>query len=83
MSVGEIVEAIDIGQPTASHHLKILTETRFVLVEQRANVRLYRVNKSCLETFPSAAEIVMGQLPRYGPTVSDDRTPAPPARPWT
>jgi DNA-binding transcriptional ArsR family regulator len=75
MSVGEIVEAIDIGQPTVSHHLKILAETGFVLVEQRANVRLYRVNEHCLELFPSAAEVVMGQLPRYDPVPIDCRAP--------
>jgi ArsR family transcriptional regulator len=64
MSVGKIVDAVDVGQPTVSHHLKILAEVGFVLVEQRANSRLYRVNDHCLELFPSAAEIVMGQLPR-------------------
>ena len=60
MSVGEIVEAIDIGQPTVS---------------QRANVRLYRVNEHCMELFPSAAEVVMGQLPRYDPVPIDCRAP--------
>lgn len=64
LSVGEIVEAVDIGQPTVSHHLKVLAEVGFVLVEQRANSRLYRVNENCLAMFPSAAEVVMGRLPR-------------------
>jgi ArsR family transcriptional regulator, arsenate/arsenite/antimonite-responsive transcriptional repressor len=64
MSVGEIVEAVDIAQPTVSHHLKVLTEVGFVRVEQRATSRLYRVNESCLAMFPSAAEVVMGRLPR-------------------
>lgn len=64
MSVGQIVGAVDIGQPTVSHHLRILAEVGFVLVERRANVRLYRVNGHCLELFPSAAEVVMGHLPR-------------------
>jgi DNA-binding transcriptional ArsR family regulator len=75
MSVGEIVEAVDIGQPTVSHHLKLLAETGFVLVEQRANVRLYRVNNHCLEVFPSVAEVVMGQLPRYEPVPTECRAP--------
>jgi DNA-binding transcriptional ArsR family regulator len=75
MSVGEIVEAVDVGQPTVSHHLKILSEVGFVLVEGRANVRLYRVNEHCLALFPSAADVVMGQLPRYDPTLAACRAP--------
>jgi DNA-binding transcriptional ArsR family regulator len=75
MSVGEIVEAVDVGQPTVSHHLKILAEVGFVLVEQRGNVRLYRVNDHCLDVFPSAAELVMGQLPRYAPVPTECRAP--------
>jgi DNA-binding transcriptional ArsR family regulator len=67
MTVGEIVDAVDVGQSTVSHHLKVLTETGFVLVERRGNAGLYRVNERCLECFPSAAEVVMGQLPRYDP----------------
>jgi DNA-binding transcriptional ArsR family regulator len=75
MSVGEIVEALDIGQPTVSHHLKILAETGFVLVERQANVRLYQVNEHCLDVFPSAVELVMGRLPRYDPLPADCRAP--------
>jgi DNA-binding transcriptional ArsR family regulator len=75
MSVGEIVEAVDLRQPTVSHHLKILAEVGFVLVEQRGNVRLYRVNEHCLEVFPSAAELVMGQIPRSAPLPAECRPP--------
>jgi DNA-binding transcriptional ArsR family regulator len=75
MSVGEIVDAVDVGQPTVSHHLKLLAEVGFVLVEQRANTRLYRVNARCLAVFPSAADVVMGQLPRYGPLPAACRAP--------
>jgi DNA-binding transcriptional ArsR family regulator len=64
MSVGEIVEAVDIAQPTVSHHLRVLAEVGFVTVERRATSRLYRVNENCLAMFPSAAEVVMGRLPR-------------------
>jgi ArsR family transcriptional regulator, arsenate/arsenite/antimonite-responsive transcriptional repressor len=76
LTVGEIVEAVDVGQSTVSHHLKLLADTGFVLVERRGNTSLYRVNERCLEAFPSAAEVVMGQLPRYDPT------PAGCAAPW-
>jgi len=76
MTVGEIVDAVDVGQSTVSHHLKLLAETGFVLVERRGNTSSYRVNQRCLEAFPSAAEVVMGQLPRYDPR------PAVCAAPW-
>jgi DNA-binding transcriptional ArsR family regulator len=76
MTVGEIVDAVDIGQSTVSHHLKLLTDTGFVHVERRGTTSLYRVNERCLEIFPSAAEVVMGQLPRFDPS------PAACAAPW-
>jgi ArsR family transcriptional regulator len=76
MSVGEIVEALDIGQSTVSHHLRTLAEVGFVLVEHRGTSSLYRVNDRCLECFPSAAETVMGQLPLY------QIQPRPKNAPW-
>jgi arsenite methyltransferase len=76
MTVGEIVTAVDVGQSTVSHHLKLLADTGFVHVERRGTASLYRVNERCLEVFPSAAEVVMGQLPRY------DASPAACVPPW-
>lgn len=70
MTVGEIVDAVDVGQSTVSHHLKLLADTGFVLAERRGNTSCYRVNERCLEVCPSAAEVVMGQLPRYDPTLA-------------
>jgi L-amino acid N-acyltransferase YncA len=64
MTVGEIVEAVDVGQSTVSHHLKVLAEVGFVQATPKGTARLYRFNRSCLEAFPSAAELVMGRLPR-------------------
>ncbi|MEV0714295.1 metalloregulator ArsR/SmtB family transcription factor [Asanoa sp. NPDC050611] len=66
MSVGEIVAAVGLAQSTVSQHLKILTEVRFVLVDQVGNARHYRINKTCIECFPSAADVVMGK-PAPGP----------------
>jgi DNA-binding transcriptional ArsR family regulator len=76
MTVGEVVAAVDVGQSTVSHHLKLLADTGFVLVERSGNASMYRVNERCLEVFPSAAEVVMGQLPRYDPS------PAACVAPW-
>ncbi|WP_328457836.1 ArsR/SmtB family transcription factor [Amycolatopsis sp. NBC_00438] len=61
VTVGEIVERVSVGQSTVSAHLKILTDTRFVLVEPRGTARLYRVNQACVSCFPSAADVVMGR----------------------
>ena len=71
-----IALAVDVGQSTVSHHLKLLSDTGFVLAERQGNASLYRVNERCLEVFPSAAEVVMGRLPRYDPS------PAACAAPW-
>ncbi|MGS2647185.1 metalloregulator ArsR/SmtB family transcription factor [Streptosporangium sp. LJ11] len=60
MSVGEIVTAVGIGQSTVSHHLKILSEVRFVLVERHGTSSLYRINEACVNCFPTAADVVMG-----------------------
>ncbi|WP_018788033.1 helix-turn-helix transcriptional regulator [Micromonospora sp. CNB394] len=61
MSVGEIVAAVGLAQSTASPHLKILTEVRFVLVEPVGTARHHRVNDAFVGCFPSAADVVMGR----------------------
>ena len=61
MTVGQIVERVAVGQSTVSHHLKILAEVRFVLVESAGTANLFRVNEACIDCFPSAADIVMGR----------------------
>lgn len=61
MTVGEIVDHLDVGQSTVSHHLSLLTETCFVFVERRGTASLFRINDACLDCFPTAAQVVMGQ----------------------
>ncbi|MEM9033653.1 MAG: metalloregulator ArsR/SmtB family transcription factor [Actinomycetota bacterium] len=63
MTVGEITEALDVGQSTISHHLARLAEVRFVLVERAGTSSRWQVNRACLAAFPSAAEAVMGRVP--------------------
>ncbi|GIH73447.1 ArsR/SmtB family transcription factor [Sphaerimonospora thailandensis] len=60
MSVGEIVAASGVGQSTVSHHLKILAEVGFVLVERQGTSAFYRINEACVSCFPTAADVVMG-----------------------
>jgi DNA-binding transcriptional ArsR family regulator len=67
MSVGQIVEAVDVGQSTVSHHLKILGDVRFVLVQRDGTTSLWRINERCLDCFPTAAELVMGRVPVEAP----------------
>ena len=75
MTVGELVARVDIGQSTVSHHLKVLAATGCVHSERRANTTLFHVNELCLERFPSAAELIMGVLPRYDPSPSGCAAP--------
>ena len=65
MTVGAITSELGTAQSTVSHHLRILTEVRFVLVEHAGTSSLYRINERCVECFPTAADVVMGrQAPR-------------------
>jgi len=57
--VCDIVRHFPVGQPTISHHLKILRATRFVLPERRGTFMYYRVNRKCLGEFPHAARRIM------------------------
>jgi DNA-binding transcriptional ArsR family regulator len=75
MTVGEIVDALDVGQPTVSQHLKVLSEACFVQVEPVGTRRYYRINPNCLERFPTAAAVIMGRVERVA-------APAPTQPPW-
>src|SRR4029077_17397244 len=55
----DIVKHFPVGQPTISHHLRILRATRFVLSERRGTFMYYRVNRNCLGEFPQAARLIM------------------------
>lgn len=68
MTVGEIVAASGVGQSTVSHHLKILADVRFVLVDKRGTSSLYRINETCVSCFPTAADVVMGNPVPATPT---------------
>lgn len=63
MTIGEIVDALDIGQSTVSHHCRVLEETGFVLCERTGTTTKCRINMRCLVMFPTAADIIMGRAP--------------------
>jgi DNA-binding transcriptional ArsR family regulator len=49
-SVGELVEALAVSQPTMSKHLKVLREAGFVSCRAAAQQRIYRVEPRQLES---------------------------------
>lgn len=57
--VCDIVKQFPVGQPTISHHLKVLRDMRFVLAERRGTFMYYSVNENCLGEFPAAARRIM------------------------
>jgi DNA-binding transcriptional ArsR family regulator len=61
MSVGALTAALGVAQSTVSHHLRLLTEVRFVLAERRGTSSVYRINQRCVACFPTAADVVMGR----------------------
>ena len=50
--VCDIVDHFELGQPTISHHLKILRETCFVQTERRGTFIYYSINRNCVDEFP-------------------------------
>lgn len=45
LSVGEIVEKLDVSQPTVSHHLAILREAGLVSVREEGKQAFYTLNQ--------------------------------------
>jgi DNA-binding transcriptional ArsR family regulator len=73
LTVGEIAAAVPVGQSTVSEHLRQLAAVGFVLAEDRGTSRLYRINASCVERFPTAADLVMGRPSPAPPAPADAR----------
>lgn len=63
MTTGEITDRLDVGQSTVSHHLAKLADVRFLLVERVGTASLWRVNEACMAAFPSAADVIIGNVP--------------------
>ena len=75
MTVGEIVDALDVGQPTVSQHLRVLSDACFVEAQPVGTRRYYSINPRCLERFPTAAAVIMGRVDAVS-------APAPVRPPW-
>ena len=48
MSVNELVEAMEVAQPTVSHHLAILRHAGLVITERRGKQILYQIDQAKL-----------------------------------
>jgi len=48
LNVSEIVEALDVAQPTVSHHLRILREAGLVRVERKGKLVFYTLDQEQL-----------------------------------
>lgn len=81
MTVGQIVGAAHVGQSTVSQHLKVLAEVRFVLVERRGTAHYYRLNEACVDGFPTAADLVVGNHPPAPAGLSQPACDPPANRP--
>ena len=57
--VCDITDHFPLGQPTISHHLKVLRDVRFVVAERRGTFMHYRVNHACFAEFPDAARRIL------------------------
>jgi len=57
--VCEIVKHFPIQQPSISHHLKILRDSRFALAERRGAFMYYDLNRKCLSEFPHGARVIL------------------------
>jgi ArsR family transcriptional regulator len=59
LCVCEIEAAFDLGQPTISHHLKILREAGIVTAERRGTWAYYALARPALKTFVSGLEALL------------------------
>src|SRR3954469_3482620 len=49
-SVGDIVDALDLGQPSVSKHLQVLRDVGLVRVRREGRRTMYRINAETLRT---------------------------------
>ncbi len=52
----ELLEEINIGQPTLSHHMKILCDAKIVISQKIGKMTFYRLNKEGIDMAKSILE---------------------------
>jgi ArsR family transcriptional regulator, arsenate/arsenite/antimonite-responsive transcriptional repressor len=67
LSVNDIVDAVDVNQPTVSHHLKILADANLVEVRQEGRQRFYTLNQEQLTV--CCGVLVQSFAPNYAQSI--------------
>jgi ArsR family transcriptional regulator, arsenate/arsenite/antimonite-responsive transcriptional repressor len=67
LSVNEVVEAVNVNQPTVSHHLKILADANLVEIRQEGRQRFYTLNQEQLTV--CCGQLVSAFAPDYSANV--------------
>ncbi len=62
ITVGALAEALGIGQPTVSHHLRKLADVGFVTMRREGTSTVVAMSPTCCVALPQAADVVMGVL---------------------
>ncbi|GAA1578142.1 metalloregulator ArsR/SmtB family transcription factor [Actinomadura kijaniata] len=79
--VNGIVEALGLGQPQVSRHLKVLGEAGFVTAHRQAQQRIYRLRPEPFQEidawFATFARIWEDRLDRLDALLADDEGNAP------
>jgi ArsR family transcriptional regulator, arsenate/arsenite/antimonite-responsive transcriptional repressor len=75
MTIGELVEAVRVGQSTVSGHVRRLAAAEFVLVERAGTATYVRVNEDCLTALPAAADAIMARGGGGGPARPAEAAP--------
>lgn len=61
LTIGQLVEAVGVGQSTVSGHVQRLAAGGFVLVERAGTTTHVWVNEDCLTALPAAADAIMAR----------------------
>lgn len=75
MTVGELVDAVGVGQSSVSGHVRRLAESEFVLVERAGPTTYVSINADCLTALPDAVAEIMGGPPGERPSVAPATSP--------
>ncbi|TSD45600.1 metalloregulator ArsR/SmtB family transcription factor [Rhodococcus sp. KBS0724] len=62
ITVGALAEALGIGQPTVSHHLRKLADVGFVDLRKDGTSTVVAMSPTCCVALPQPADILMGVL---------------------
>jgi predicted transcriptional regulator len=72
LTVGDLAQKINLGEPTVSHHLTRLREVGLVTLRMAGNQRYYRVNDNGLKRFKNMAQEIEQKTPFHEPAVTTD-----------